>query len=206
MSSLMRQISDPVAFRMAHITDPRWMAVMTAAAQSANWQPKVAASNLSDANVVTGRGISVTAETVYGAVVADITVNKKTGKVVVNHIYAAQENGFTVGPDLVQNQMSGSVNQATSRVLFEEMAFNTQRLTGLDWVTYPILRFKDHPNVTTTLIQRTDLPNQGAGESLSPTPPPAIANAFFDATGVRMRQAPLSPARVRAALKAAGVA
>ena len=196
---------DPVAFRLAHITDPRWQTVLTAAAQAANWQPKVAASNVSDANVVTGRGVSVTAESVYAATIADITVNKKTGKIVVNHVYAAQDNGFTVGPDLVKNQMSGSVTQAVSRVLLEEMPFTQKRVTGIDWVTYPILRFKDHPNVTTVLIQRTDLANQGAGESLSPTPPPAVANAFFDATGVRIREAPLSPARVRAALKAAGV-
>ena len=110
---------DPVAFRARHITDPRWMAghdrcrtVRELAAE--RWQHRTCRN----ANIVTGRGISVTAESVYGAVVADITVNKKTGKIVVNHIYAAQENGFTVGPDLVENQMVGNVIQSTSRALF----------------------------------------------------------------------------------------
>jgi nicotinate dehydrogenase subunit B len=78
-------------------------------------------------------------------------------------------------------------------------------VTSLDWVTYPILRFKDAPKVTTVLIQRTDQPNLGAGEALHPTSAAALANAFFDATGVRMREVPFSPARVRATLKAAGV-
>jgi CO/xanthine dehydrogenase Mo-binding subunit len=86
------------------------------------------------------------------------------------------------------------------------MTFSKKRITGLDWVTYPILRFKDAPKVTPVLIQRTDQPNLGAGEALHPAPAAAVANAFFDATGVRMREVPFTPARVRAALEAAGVA
>ena len=119
-------------------------------------------------------------------------------------MYAAQESGFSLGPDLVANQMSGNLIMGTSRTLHEQMNFNTKRITGTDWVSYPILRFKEHPKVTTVVIQRTDLTNEGVGEALSPTPPPAIANAFFDATGVRMREAPMSPVRVRAVLRAAG--
>jgi CO/xanthine dehydrogenase Mo-binding subunit len=196
---------DPVDFRRRHVTDPRWLAVLDAAADAAGWQPRVANSARQTGEVVTGRGVSLTSEQSYVAVIADVTVNKKTGKVTVTHMYAAQENGFTVGPDLVANQMSGSMIQATSRTLHEQMAFNTRQITGTDWVTYPILRFKDHPKITTVVLQRTDQPNLGAGEALHPAPPAAIANAFFDATGVRMREAPLSPPRVRAALKAAGV-
>ena len=197
---------DPVVFRKNHVSDPRWMAVLDAATQAAGWQPKVANSIKQTGDVVKGRGISVTTEQSYGAVVADVTVNKKTGKITATHLFAAQENGFTVGPDLVQSQMSGSMIQATSRLLHENLSFNKKRVTGLDWVTYPILRFKDAPKVTTVLIQRTDQPNLGAGEALHPTSAAALANAFFDATGVRMRDVPFSPARVRAALKAAGVA
>lgn len=98
------------------------------------------------------------------------------------------------------------MTQATSRTLHEQQTFNTQRITGTDWVTYPIMRFKEHPTITTAVIQRTDQPNLGAGEALHPAPPAAIANAFFDATGVRIRVAPMTPARVRATLKSAGVA
>ncbi|HEX4520142.1 MAG TPA: molybdopterin cofactor-binding domain-containing protein [Gaiellaceae bacterium] len=195
---------DPVQFRLNHVTDPRWMAVLTAVTQAANWQPKVASSVKQTGNVVKGRGISLTVEQSYGSVIADVSVNMKTGKVSITHLYAAQENGMTVGPDLVKNQMSGSMIQAASRTIQEQETFNKKRITGLDWVTYPILRFADHPSVTTVLIQRMDQPNLGAGEALHPAPAPAIANAFFDATGVRMRSVPLSPARVRAALKAAG--
>ena len=196
---------DPVAFRKSQVTDPRWMAVLDAATEAAAWQPKVANSVKQSGNLLKGRGVSLTTEQSYGSVVADVTVNKKTGKVVVTHLYAAQENGMTVGPDLVKNQMSGSMTQATSRVLQEQETFNSKRILGLDWVTYPILRFSDHPNVTTVLIQRMDQPNLGAGEALHPAPAPAIANAFFDATGVRMRSLPLTPQRVRAALVAANL-
>jgi nicotinate dehydrogenase subunit B len=196
---------DPVEFRKNHVSDPRWLAVLDAATQAAGWKPKVANSINQTGDVVKGRGISVTTEQSYGAVVADVTVNKKTGKITATHLFAAQENGFTVGPDLVQSQMSGSMIQATSRLLHENLSFNKKRVTSLDWVTYPILRFKDAPKVTTVLIQRTDQPNLGAGEALHPTSAAALANAFFDATGVRMREVPFSPARVRATLKAAGV-
>ena len=178
---------------------------MNAVAQVANWSPKVANSVKQNGDVVTGRGVSLTSEQSYVAVIADVTVNKKTGRVTVTHMYAAQENGFTVSPDLVANQMSGSMTQATSRTLHEQETFNTQRITGTDWVTYPIMRFKEHPTITTVVIQRTDQPNLGAGEALHPAPPAAIANAFFDATGVRIRVAPMTPARVRATLKSADV-
>jgi CO/xanthine dehydrogenase Mo-binding subunit len=197
---------DPVDFRRAHVTDPRWLAVLNAVAEAANWRPRVANSVKQTGDVVTGRGISLTSEQSYVAVVAEVTVNRKTGKVTVTHMYGAQENGFAVGPDLVENQMSGSMIQAISRTLHEQMTFDRQQITGVDWVTYPILRFKDHPKITTVLVQRTDQPNLGAGEALHPAPPAAIANAFFDATGVRIREAPLTPARVRAALRTAGVA
>jgi CO/xanthine dehydrogenase Mo-binding subunit len=79
-------------------------------------------------------------------------------------------------------------------------------VTSLDWITYPILRFKESPNVTTVSIQRKDLPSTGSGEPVNAPVAAAVANAFFDATGVRIRVAPMTPARVRAALREAGVA
>jgi nicotinate dehydrogenase subunit B len=219
---------DPYQFRVQNITngnDPnpnvnapefpatdssrdRWLGVLNAAAQAANWQPKVAASNLSNDTVVTGRGIAMSAgdaPDTRAAVIADIEVNKKTGKIVVKHIYVAQDSGLLINPGLVENQMSGAVVHGTSRA-FEELRFNTNHVTGIDWVTYPILRFKDAPNVTTIVVNRPEIQPRGVGEEAHPQPPAAIANAFFDATGVRIRTAPMSPPRVRAALKAAGVA
>jgi CO/xanthine dehydrogenase Mo-binding subunit len=152
-------------------------------------------------------------------VVADITVNKKTGKITVTHAYGAQDTGLTVYPGGIENQAVGSMTQGASRALYEEVAFDKGRVTSLDWVSYPIMRFKDAPKITFSYIQRYDIPAVDTGSVASsgllvtgsgepPTAPmaAAIANAFFDATGVRIREAPMTPARVRAVLKAAGVA
>jgi CO/xanthine dehydrogenase Mo-binding subunit len=232
---------DPVAFRRLNI-DPsttlsqRWLSVMDASTQAAGWKPKVSASNLSDKNVVTGRGYAfgTFAGTQIG-MVADVEVTKSTGKIVANHLYIAQNNGVTIGPDLVGNQMSGSAIQGLSRALYEQYAFTKERLTSLDWVTYPILRFKDTPKVTLinahpgvyTQINPGDFTTDknpgtdvsqgntnaaangwalsGSGEPPTAAVGSAVANAFFDATGVRIRQAPMNPTHVRAALKAAGI-
>jgi CO/xanthine dehydrogenase Mo-binding subunit len=203
---------DAVEFRRQNINQPnasRWLGVLNAVAQAANWQPKVAASKLSNADLVTGRGVALASGTspdTYVAVVADIEVNKKTGKIIVKHIYAAEDNGLTINPALVENQIVGNVIHGVSRTLVEELRFDTKQQTSLDWVTYPILRFKDAPKVTAIVVNRPDVPPRGVGEEAHGQPGAAIANAFFDATGVRMRQAPMTPARVRATLKAAGVA
>jgi CO/xanthine dehydrogenase Mo-binding subunit len=92
-----------------------------------------------------------------------------------------------------------------SRALFEEVTFDSGRVTSLDWVTYPLLRFKDHPGVTTVVVQRADLQSTGNGEPPTAAVAATIANAFFDATGIRLYEAPMTPSRVRAAIKAAGV-
>jgi nicotinate dehydrogenase subunit B len=200
---------DPYEFRLKNIstTDQnRWRDVLVGVAKLANWQPRVAASNLSDANVVRGRGIGLGSyASSQAGVVADIEVNKKTGKISVLHAYVTQVSGLGVSLEGLESQMMGSMMMGTSRTLFEGVAFNTKRVTGLDWVTYPILRFKDHPNITYTVTQRLDLPPTGAGEPPDAAIPAAIANAFFDATGVRIREAPMTPARVRAVLHAAGM-
>ena len=196
---------DPVAFRKQNVTatnQPKQMlAVLDAVTKAANWQPKVAASSLTDANIVSGRGVAWT--NAYGpadqvAAIADIEVNKKTGKITVKHIYTAYSAGLLINPGLVENQIIGGVIQITSRVLNEQLTYNTTNVTSTDFVTYPLLRFKDAPNVTAITLQNSDLPPGPVGEPPTQAAPAAIANAFFDATGVRMRTAPLTPARVRA--------
>jgi CO/xanthine dehydrogenase Mo-binding subunit len=192
---------DPVAFRLQNITNDHWSMPLQAVANMAKWQPKVAASKPGSGNVVTGRGVAIGgfANSAAG-VVADIEVNKKTGKISVKHLHAALDVGLAVNPGLVENQMEGSLIQGTSRALFEEVKFNKTRMTNTDWSSYLPLRFKDAPNVSVAVVQRTDKASTGAGEpALAPTAA-AIANAFFDATGVRIRTAPMTPARVRAAL------
>jgi nicotinate dehydrogenase subunit B len=203
---------DSLAFRLQNMDmDPngpengdRWAGVLQAVAQAAGWKPWVAGSNLGTGDVVKGRGIANSHHGgAFAATVADISVNKKTGKISVLHVWAAQDAGLTVNPNLVENQMLGSVIQGVSRLLYEEVRFNKSYVTSTDWVTYPILRFKDSPGFTPVIVQRLDQRSLGSGEP--PTCPiiGSVANAFFDATGVRMHEAPFTPARVRGTLAAA---
>jgi nicotinate dehydrogenase subunit B len=208
---------DPVAFRLQNVATPatdsaqRWRNVLTNVAKDANWQPKVAASKLSSANVVTGRGISFGFySNTMTCCVADIEVNKKTGKIVVKTLHTAGDAGLIAYPEGSENNEEGAAVQGVSRAVVEEVTFNDKQVTSLDWVTYPMLRFKDAPKVFIHGLSRSDVPDPsgpgsrttGSGEpALSPVAA-AIANAFFDATGVRIREAPMSPARVRAVLKA----
>jgi nicotinate dehydrogenase subunit B len=194
---------DPLEFRRINVGDSRWLGVLEAAAKAANWTARPAASQLSDAEAVTGRGIAIgTHHVSYGAAVAEIEVNKRTGNIVAKHLYGALDCGLTVNPALVENQIVGMLNQAASRMLKEEVTFEKQGVTSLDWMSYPVLRFAEHPNCTPVVVPRIDEPSSGAGEEVMGAAGAAIANALFDATGVRLRQYPLTPTRVRAALAA----
>jgi CO/xanthine dehydrogenase Mo-binding subunit len=192
---------DPLDFRRKNMGDTRWLGVLEAAANAASWTPRVAASQLLDADVVTGRGIAVgTHHVSYGAAVADIEVNKRTGNIVAKRLYGALDCGLTVNPALVENQIVGMMIQATSRMLKEEVTFDSTGVTSVDWVSYPVLRFAEHPNCTPVVVQRINEPSTGAGEEVMGAAGAAIANAFFDATGVRLTRYPLTPERVRDAL------
>src|SRR6266446_5002577 len=161
-------------------------------------------ASLSNAEVVTGRGIGLgTHHVSYGAAVADVEVTKRTGNIVVKHVYAAMDCGLAVNPALVENQIEGQVIQSVSRVLKEEVLFDKNSVTSLDWSTYPILRFAEHPTVVPIVVQRMDEPSTGAGEEVMGATTAAVANAFFDATGARLRQYPMTPERVKAALASA---
>jgi nicotinate dehydrogenase subunit B len=194
---------DPVAFRRRNMTDPRWLGVLDVVAQGAGWAPRVAHAASSGARVVTGRGIALGTHIIsYGGAVADIEVDRGSGEIRVKHLYGALDAGLAVNPALVENQIEGMLIQATSRALIEEVQFTRTNVTSLDWKTYPVLRFGDHPRVTPIVVQRLDERSTGAGEEVMGAAVGAIANAFFDATGARMREYPMTPDRVRAALKA----
>ncbi len=198
---------DPIAFRVQNLSTTntdRFAAVLDAVKQAANWQPRVAASRLSDAQVVRGRGVALIPQaSSFIAAIADIEVNKKTGKIVPKQLYIAIDAGLSNNPAGVRSQVVGAAVQATSWTLIEQVPYNKQRVTGIDWVTYPILRIKDSPRVTAIVIQRPDMPPGGAGEESQTAVIGALANAFFDATGVRLRDAPMTPGRVRGVLAAA---
>jgi nicotinate dehydrogenase subunit B len=194
---------DPLEFRRKNMGDTRWLGVLEAAAAAAGWTPRLLASRLSDDEIVTGRGIAIgTHHVSYGAAVAEIEVNKRTGVIVAKHLYGALDCGLCVNPAMVENQIIGMMIQATSRMLKEEVTFDKVGVTSVDWVSYPVLRFAEHPNCTPVVVQRINEPSSGAGEEVVGAAGAAIANAFFDATGMRLRQFPLTPERVRAVLAA----
>jgi nicotinate dehydrogenase subunit B len=212
---------DPVAFRIQNVNQGNdWLgkgqahdqllAVLNAVTQAANWQPRVSASTLSNGDVVTGRGIAwsnVDSPKTYAqtAAVADIQVNKRTGKITVKHVYQAASTGLAVSIGGIENQIVGGVTQIISRLLVEQYRYSRTNVTSTDFVSYPILRCKDAPKVTPIVLQWTANPfTGGVGEPVAVAAAAAVANAFFDATGVRMRTAPMTPARVRAVLKAGG--
>jgi len=194
---------DPVAFRRRNMTDPRWIGVMDAVTSAANWAPRVSHAAASAGRIATGRGVGLGTHIVsYGAAVADIEVDRDTGETKVKHLYGAIDAGLVVNPALVENQIVGMLVQSASRALIEEVRFSQTNVTSLDWNSYPVLRFADHPDVTPIVVQRMNERSTGAGEEVMGAAVGAIANAFFDATGVRMREYPMTPDRVRAALKA----
>jgi CO/xanthine dehydrogenase Mo-binding subunit len=136
----------------------------------------------------------------YVGVVADVEVDKKTGKVAVKKFYVAHDCGQIINPDGLKNQIEGNVVQTTSRTLLEELQFDRAKVTSVDWKTYPILKFPDVPDVAIDLIDRPTEKPWGAGEPTAAVVPSAIANAIFDATGARLRSVPFTPEKVLAAL------
>ena len=195
---------DPLEFRRRNLAGERWLGVLEAAAAAAGWTPRVAASSPPAADIVSGRGIGIgTHHVSFGAAVAEIAVNRKTGVITVKKLYGAMDAGLTVNPALVEAQISSMLVQAVSRMLKEEVTFSASNVTSLDWESYPMLRFAEHPEVVPVVVQRLNEPSTGAGEEVMGSAGAAIANAFFDATGVRLRQYPMTPERVRAALGAA---
>jgi len=192
---------DPYEFRRRNIADDRWLGVLDAAAKAAKWTPKTA-SGKRDAKIVSGRGIGLgTHLQSWGGAVADVEVNVETGQVAIKHLYAALDAGLVVNPAIVESQIRGQLVQTASRLLHEEVTFDTAGVTSVDWRTYPILRFEECPETTAVVVQRINERSLGAGEEVMAAAAAAIANAFFDATGVRMEEFPFTRPRVLAALK-----
>jgi CO/xanthine dehydrogenase Mo-binding subunit len=192
--------ADPYEFRRRNMSDERWLGVLDAAAKAAGWQPRVGRAPASG-DVVAGRGIGLgTHLASWGGAVAEIEVNKRTGRVAVKHLYGAIDAGLVVNPAIVEAQITGQLVQTASRMLFEEVTFDEKGVTSLDWGSYPVIRFADCPSVTPVVVQRLNAPYSGAGEEVMAAAAAAIANAFFDATGKRMHEFPFTPRRVLAAL------
>ncbi|MDE3154431.1 MAG: xanthine dehydrogenase family protein molybdopterin-binding subunit [Acidobacteriota bacterium] len=197
--------ADPIAFRLQYLTEPRAKAVLTAAAEKAGWQARTMHRPAAGAEVATGRGVALgTRNGTYVGTIADVAVNRRTGAVKVTRFVCAHDCGLVVNPMALRRTIEANLVQSMSRALFEEVQFDRSRVTSVDWNTYPVARAADIPPVVeVVLLDHPDLPPGGAGEPSSRPTAAAIANAVFDAVGVRVRQAPLTPARVKAALEQA---
>ncbi|HEY7067386.1 MAG TPA: molybdopterin cofactor-binding domain-containing protein [Chloroflexota bacterium] len=197
--------ADPVEFRLRHLDDPRARAVVQAAAERAGWEPRPSPAPRSMSGGVRGRGIAFLRyenEYTYAAMVAEVEVDRASGQIRVARVTVAHDCGLIVNPDGLRNQIEGNVVQSTSRALLERVRFDDGRVTSADWESYPILRFSEVPAVEIVLIDHPEEPAWGAGEVVTAPTSAAIANAVFDATGIRLRQVPFTPAVVRAALAA----
>ncbi len=197
--------ADPIDFRLRHLTDPRSRAVLEAVAKRANWKSGPSPQKVAGhQGLAIGRGVSFVryrTTDAYVSAIAEVEVNRANGQVRVTRVTVAHDCGLIINPDGLANQIEGNVIQAISRTLKEEVKFDRSRVTSLDWNSYPILTFPEVPDdIEIELINRPDQPAMGAGEPTTCAIPAAIANAIFDATGVRLRTIPFTPERVKAAL------
>jgi nicotinate dehydrogenase subunit B len=197
---------DPLAFRLARLTDERAIDVLNRTAEAVKWQRRPSPNpQARQGDRLVGRGIAYMrykqAEN-YVAMAMDVAVDPGTGRISVTRVTCAHDCGLVVNPDALKNQIEGCIVQTLSRALHEEVTFDRSRVTSVDWASYPILRFPEAPQVDVILIDRPDQPLLGAGEAATAPVAAALANAVFDATGVRLRTVPFTAERLKAALAA----
>jgi nicotinate dehydrogenase subunit B len=193
---------DPLEFRLRYLTDPRARDVLKAAAEKAGWERRPSPRAMHD-GVREGRGVAYAQyenDQAIVACIAQVQVDSSSGAVRVKRIVVGHDCGLIINPDGLKNQIEGNVIQSLSRALMEEVKFDETRVTSLDWDTYPILKFSEVPEVDIVLINRPDRPALGAGEPSTVTTAAAVANAIFDAVGLRLRQIPFTPERLKTAL------
>ena len=193
---------DPVEFRLRYVRDARDIAVIKTAAEKSGWQSRPSPRNDQRGDKVTGRGIAYAQRgPTRVAVIAEVDVDRSTGKIWARKFTVAHDCGQIINPDGLHHTIENNVVQATSRTLWEEVKFDNKSVTSVDWRTYPILDVTEAPEqVDIVLINHPEIAPSGAGEAASRPVPAAIANAVFDATGVRIRRAPFAPDYVKSAL------
>nr|WP_298378507.1 molybdopterin cofactor-binding domain-containing protein [uncultured Halomonas sp.] len=203
--------ADPVEFRLRFMENPRAIALTKAVADRANWSSR-SAPNLSDKSndgLLRGRGFSQHqyvhgafpgVGAAWGAWAIEIDVDPATGYIRVNRVVVGQDAGLMINPAGIRHQIHGNVVQSVSRLLHESVHFDDQGVTDREWGAYPILKFSEVPKIEVVLMPDNGNPPLGSGEAASVPSGAAMANAIFDATGVRMREAPFTPERVKAAL------
>ena len=187
---------DPVEFRLRHLADRRAIAVIQAAADKASWGTPLPELH--------GRGIGFARyknNAAYCAVIVELSVDVNSGEIKLEQAVIAGEAGQVVNPDGLSNQLEGGFIQAASMALKEQVNYGAEGILSVDWESYPILTFSEAPKLETLILNRPDAPFLGSGEaSLGPTPA-AIANAVFDAVGVRLRDIPFLPEKVKGLIR-----
>jgi nicotinate dehydrogenase subunit B len=208
MNMIKARTNDDAGFRRA-----RSLAVLKAAAEAYGWEPRVSPKRIGKGNILTGRGVaySFRGQTVV-AQIAEVEVNRQTGHVWAKRLVCAHDCGLVVNPEALRRSLECGTLHGLSRALHEEVRFDTEKVTSLNWASHPTLRHADVPErIDIVLVNgdpnpnRPDLPPYGAGEASLKPMLAAIANAIYDATGVRIRRVPFRDDRVLAALRAAGV-
>ncbi|HAY44831.1 MAG TPA: xanthine dehydrogenase, partial [Gammaproteobacteria bacterium] len=213
--------ADPVQFRLDLLSasdeddllrKARSIATLNAAAERFGWDtrpsPKPSTSEL-DSPVVTGRGLGYTYRNgTVVALIAEVEVNRTTGHVWVKRMVCGHDCGLVINPAGLSHTVECGILHGVSRALWEEVQFDTEKVKSVDWVSYPSLRHSDTPE-SIEIVQvngdpnpnRDDLPHYGAGEASHKPVIAAVANAIFDATGIRLRQPPFRKERVLEALQ-----
>ncbi len=196
--------ADPVAFRLRQLTNPRAIEALTQAATRFGWAARPSPNpQPGQGPLRVGRGVAYLwykhAEN-HVAMAMEVAVEPASGRIIVRRVTCAHDCGLVVNPDALRNQVEGAIVQGLSRTLHERVTFDRSRVTSVDWVSYPLLTFPEAPAIDVVLIDRPDQPLLGAGEAATVPVAAALANAVFDATGVRLRTAPFTRERVLAAL------
>ena len=202
---------DPIEYRLRYLKDKRAIDLVNAVAERAGWKPRpVHEEKVAEGNIVRGRGFAYARYihskfpgygAAWAAWIADVAVDRSTGDVSVTRVVAGQDCGLMINPGGVRHQIEGNVIQSTSRALMEEVSFDRTSVATREWGAYPILKFPDLPRIDVLMLPRQDQPPLGVGESASVPSAAAIANAIFDATGVRFRELPFTPERILKGLR-----
>lgn len=201
---------DPIEYRLRYLHDPRAVDLVHALAERAKWVPHTTWGTLGgEGDLLYGRGFAYAVyvhgpfpgkAAAWAAWVADVAVNKKTGEITVTKVTCAQDSGMMINPDGVRHQIHGNIIQSTSRVLKEKVEFSSTAVQSKEWGGYPLITFPEVPDIDVLMVPRQDEPPLGVGESASVPSASAIANAVYDATGIRFRELPLTPELVLSAL------
>jgi nicotinate dehydrogenase subunit B len=200
--------ADPIEYRLRYLPreDTRGREVLERVARLSSWQARPSPQRDISGEWVRGRGVSYVKyelNRTYVAGVAEVEVNRRSGEIRVTKFYCTHDCGQIINPDSVRAQVEGNIIHTLSRTLKEELTFDRSAVTSLDWASYRVITFPEVPEIVVELIDRPAERPWGVGEPSATVVPCAVTNAVFDATGVRLRSVPFTPARFQTAAQGA---